>query len=194
MAQGIVCVDLSRATDDGFKESLPKMETARGLIFDLRGYPNAEMGIDFLRYLSQEPMHSAPMLIPIVRYPDHHMTEFDRSGEWTLTPVTPYMSAKKVFLTNARAISFSETIMAIVDHYRLGEIVGGPTAGTNGNINPLTVPGGYRITFTGLKVLKHDGSQHHGVGIMPTVPVSRTRTGVAKGRDEVLEWAMSLLK
>jgi hypothetical protein len=44
-----------------------------------------------------------------------------------------------------------------------------------------------------MKVLKHDGSQHHGVGIAATVPVSRTRAAVADGRDEVLERALSLL-
>jgi hypothetical protein len=190
---GILYVDVTRAKDDDFKAILSRMEKARGLIFDMRGYPNSEMGIDFLRYLSREPMKSAPMLIPIVRYPGHRITGFDRSGEWTLSPLTPYLGAKKVFLTNGRAISYSETIMAIVEHYRLGEIVGGPTAGTNGNTNPFTVPGGYQITWTGMKVLKHDGSQHHGVGIAATVPVSRTRAAVADGRDEVLERALSLL-
>jgi hypothetical protein len=37
-----------------------------------------------------------------------------------------------------------------------------------------------------MKVLKHDGSQHHGIGIRPTVPASRTRKGVAEGKDEIL--------
>ncbi len=191
---GIFYVDVTRAKDDDFKAILSQLENARGLVFDMRGYPNGEMGIDFLRYLSREPMKSAPMLIPIVSYPDHRITDFDRSGEWTLSPLTPYLGAKKVFLTNGRAISYSETIMAIVEHYRLGEIVGGPTAGTNGNTNPFAVPGGYQITWTGMKVLKHDGSQHHGVGIGATLPVARTQAGVADGRDEVLERALSLLK
>jgi hypothetical protein len=191
---GIMYIDLTRATNDAFKAVLAKMGQARGLIFDLRGYPNAEMGIDYLRYLSREPMNSAPMLVPIIRFPDHRSIEFDSSGGWVLSPLTPYLSAKKVFLTNGRAISFSETIMAIVERYRLGEIVGGPTAATNGNTNSFTVPGGYMITWTGMKVLKHDGSPHHGVGIVPTVPASRTRAGVADGRDEVLERALSLLK
>ena len=191
---GVVYIDVTRATEDAFTADLGRIKGARGLIFDLRGYPNQEMGAGFIRYLSREPMHSARMLIPVVSYPDHRMTEFDRSGEWTLSPVTPYLTAKKVFLTDARAISFSETIMGIVEQYRLGEIVGGPTAGTNGNLNPFTVPGGYQISWTGMKVLKHDGSAHHGVGIIPTVRASRTREGVANGRDEVLERALGLLK
>jgi hypothetical protein len=38
-----------------------------------------------------------------------------------------------------------------------------------------------------MKVLKHDGSIHHGVGIHPTVPVHPTIQGLAQGCDEVLE-------
>jgi hypothetical protein len=43
------------------------------------------------------------------------------------------------------------------------------------------------IWWTGMKVLKQDGSRHHGVGILPTIPASRTLEGVAARRDEVLE-------
>ena len=84
--------------------------------------------------------------------------------------------------------------MGIVEHYKLGEIVGGPTAGTNGNVNSFSLPGGYAVSWTGMKVLKHDGSQHHGIGILPTIPVSRTRAGVAAGRDELLERAVQAVR
>ncbi|MCC6427693.1 MAG: hypothetical protein IT435_12840 [Phycisphaerales bacterium] len=45
-----------------------------------------------------------------------------------------------------------------------------------------------------MKVLKHDGSQHHGIGIAPTVPIEPTAQGIAEGRDEVLEKAVEVLK
>jgi hypothetical protein len=191
---GVMYVDVTRASDAGWRASLARLEGARGLILDLRGYPGNEIGAEFLRYLSEEPMRSPRMMVPIVTRPDHAAMEFERSGEWTLTPMKPCLKGRKVFLTDARAISFSETILGIVEEYRLGDIVGGPTAGTNGNINPFTVPGGYRITWSGLKVMKHDGSPHHGVGIAPTAAASRTQAGVAAGRDEVLERALQLLK
>ena len=81
-----------------------------------------------------------------------------------------------------------------MEAHKLGEIVGEPTAGTNGNVNSVMLPGNYYIAFTGMKVLKHDGSQHHGVGIHPTVPVSPTRAGIAAGRDEMLERAVEVVK
>jgi C-terminal processing protease CtpA/Prc len=190
----ILYLDLSRITEEDWSAWLLRLERASGLIFDLRGYPSGGFASSVLSHLSETPLKSAQWHVPIVTAPDRQGMKFDRSGEWSLPPEKPYLRAKKVFLTDGRAISYSETLMSIVEQYRLGEIVGGPTAGTNGNINPFTVPGGYRTIWTGMKVLKHDGSQHHGIGISPTVPVSRTLAGVAAGRDEVLERALDLLR
>ena len=44
-----------------------------------------------------------------------------------------------------------------------------------------------------MKVLKHDGSRHHGVGILPTVPISRTIRGIREGRDELLDRAVAIV-
>ena len=106
----------------------------------------------------------------------------------------PHLKAKIAFLTDGRAISYAESIMGIVENYRFGEIIGSTTAGTNGNVNPFRLPGGYVVSWTGMKVLKHDGSTHHGVGIAPTVPVTPTDKGIATGRDEVLEKAVEVMK
>ena len=43
-----------------------------------------------------------------------------------------------------------------------------------------------------MKVQKHDGAQHHGVGIKPHVYVERTIRGLGEGRDEFLEKALEL--
>ena len=61
-------------------------------------------------------------------------------------------------------------------------------------MNPFTLPGGCTVSWTGRKVLRPDQSQHHGIGILPTVPASRTRRGVAEGRDEILARALQIVK
>ncbi len=119
--------------------------------------------------------------------------QFERSGEWQIAPNAPFLGAPKAFITDGRAISYAESCLGIIEHYKLGEIVGQPTAGTNGNVNPFSLIGGYWVSWTGMKVLKHDGSQHHGVGILPTVPVERTIEGIAAGRDELLEEAIEVI-
>jgi C-terminal processing protease CtpA/Prc len=189
---GILYVDLDRVTDQQFAEALPRLAAAEGLIFDLRGYP-AQNAIPILSHMLTAPGTSAQWHVPVVTRPDRSDMTFSRGGEWDLQPLRPHLGAPRVFITDGSAISYAESIMGIVEHYRLGEIVGQATAGTNGNINPFTLPGGYRVIWTGMKVLKHDGSVHHGIGIVPTVPVQRSAQGIAAGRDEMLERALEVL-
>ena len=184
-------VDLDRITDADFTGAVYKLADAKGIVFDMRGYPRADRKL--LGYLSGEPLHSARWNVPVSRWPNREHVEWDTSGRWTQPPLSPRLPRNVVFLTNGRAISYAETWMGIVEAYKLGTIVGEPTAGTNGNINVVHLPGDYRVVFTGMKVLKHDGSRHHGVGIVPTVPVTPTIDGIRAGRDEQLEKALEVL-
>jgi len=189
---GIIYADLDRVTDEDWKALVPRLEKATGIIFDMRGYP-AQPGISALAHLTDTPIRSAKWNVASAALPDRLDSPYHESG-WPVPPEKPYFSARRVFLTDGRAISYAETVMGIVEHFKLGEIVGGPTAGTNGNVNPFKLPGGYTVSWTGMKVLKHDGSQHHGIGILPTVPVSRTRQGVAEGKDEILMGGIEVVK
>jgi hypothetical protein len=190
VAPGVWYVDAGRASDDDWTGALDRLARARGIVFEFRGYP--QMSPAFLQHLTDKPLHSAQWHVPVILRPDREGMTF-LSSAWNLEPVAPRLTAKIAFVTDGRAISYAESCLGIVEHYRLGEIVGGPTAGTNGNVNPFSLPGGYRFTWTGMQVLKQDGSRHHGVGILPTVPVSRTLAGIREGRDEVLEQAIALV-
>lgn len=187
---GIFYLDVERFEDHEFQAALDKLVGAKGIIFDVRGYPTCSPLP--LQHLLDAPATSARWNVPRVSRPDREGMTFDFSN-WDVKPASPRLKAKVAFLTDSRAISYAETFMGIAEHYKLGAIVGEPTAGTNGNVNPFTLPGGYTISWTGMQVLKHDGSQHHGIGIVPTVPVSRTLKGVTEGRDELLEKAIEIV-
>jgi len=189
---GIFYVALDRIKDEDFQAALPQLEKASGIIFDLRGYPSVSPLV--ISHLIDAPATSARWMVPIITRPDRlDIVDYDTRGRWDLKPIAPRLKAKLAFLTDGRAISYAESYMGIIEAYKLAEIVGEPTAGTNGNVNPFTLPGNYTIVWTGMKVLKHDGSQHHGIGIQPTVPVSRTIKGVREKRDEQLERAIEVV-
>jgi C-terminal processing protease CtpA/Prc len=189
---GIFYLALDRIKDKDFQAALPQLEKASGIIFDLRGYPSVSPIV--ISHLIDAPVTSARWMVPIITKPDHlNIVDYNTGGRWDLKPIEPRLKAKLAFLTDGRAISYAESYMGIIEAYKLAEIVGEPTAGTNGNVNPFTLPGNYTIVWTGMKVLKHDGSQHHGIGIQPTVPVSRTIKGVREKRDEQLERAIEVV-
>jgi C-terminal processing protease CtpA/Prc len=188
---GIFYFDIGRAVEADLESALPKLADAKAVIFDLRGYPKM---LEYLVFLKDQHLQSPIWQIPIVTKPDRLGTEYETSGRWDLPPMEPRLKGRIIFMTDGRAVSFAESVMGIVEAYRLGDIVGETTAGTNGDINPFVVPGGYTLWWTGLRVLRHDGTRHHGVGIRPTHPVSRSIKGISEGRDEVLDKALELAR
>ena len=189
----IYYVDLDRASMSQIRIKIDEISSATAVIFDLRGYPNSNQNV--LRYLITEPDTSGQWLqIPKIIYPDqNNVVGYEKLG-WHLKPAKPKIQGEVVFITDARAISNAESVMSFVEHYQLGEIVGQPTAGTNGGVISIYLPNGYSFRWTGVRVLKHDGSQHHLIGIQPTIPVQKTIQGVRKGKDEFLEKAIEILQ
>jgi C-terminal processing protease CtpA/Prc len=188
---GIFYVDLDRVQEEEFKAAVDRLAGAKGIVFDVRGYPNGSALLAF-SHLIDAPIYTARWQIPEVTRPDREGVTFDFSN-WPVKPAAPRFQAKVAFVTDGRAISYAETCLGMIEANKVAPIVGAPTAGTNGNVNPFALPGGYRVSWTGMKVSKQDGSQHHGVGILPTHPVSRTLKGVAEGRDEFLEKAIEVV-
>jgi C-terminal processing protease CtpA/Prc len=54
-------------------------------------------------------------------------------------------------------------------------------------MNAFSVPGGFGIRFTGMRVISADGTSIQGRGIVPDEIVHPTLEGVHSGRDEILE-------
>lgn len=192
LESGILYVDLDRVGPETIAENIERMKEARGLVFDLRGYPQDMQGV--LSYLTEEALPCPQWWIPAVTRPDREGLEWEQSPSWFIQPAGEVFRGRVAFITNSIAQSAAETYLSFVEAFELGDLVGEATAGTNGNAVQFDVPGGYRIQFTGMRVLKRDGSQHHAIGILPTVPVSRTRPGVLEGRDELLEKAVEVVK
>jgi C-terminal processing protease CtpA/Prc len=189
---GVWYIDVERAEPKAFEEAVPKLANAKGIVFDVRGYPRIELEAQ-LRHIMDKPITSVPVYLPAILYPDRKYMNFARGNSTTMEPKEPRFHAKVIFLTDERAISAAETLLAMVAHYQLGVIMGSPTAGTNGNVRVVSLPAGYEVQFTGIKVVNYNGSPFHGHGVPPTFPVKRTQRGATEQRDEVLERALKYL-
>jgi C-terminal processing protease CtpA/Prc len=193
LANGIAYLNLDKISMNGINEALPQLEKCSTIICDLRGYPNNNhMFITYL--LKRKDTSTHWMQVPKTIYPDgENIAQWQYIG-WGMTPAKTHLKAKIIFLIDGRAISYAESFMGFIEHYKLATIIGQPTAGANGNVNPFTLPGGYTISWTGMRVVKHDGRTHHGVGIQPDIFVEKTIKGVREGRDEFLEKALEVAK
>tara|TARA_R110000744_G_scaffold256465_1_gene371938 strand:+ start:8189 stop:10444 length:2256 start_codon:yes stop_codon:yes gene_type:complete len=185
-------LNLDLVNMDTINALFPKLEGYKSLIFDLRGYPKGNHGL-ISHLLKTKDTTQGWMQVPQIIYPDQENMASWESYEWMLGTAKPYLGDKQIiFIIDGRAISYAESFMGYIEGYELGTIVGQPTAGTNGNVNPFELPGGYRLSWTGMKVNKHNGSQHHAVGVTPNIYVTRTIEGIKAGKDEFLEKAIEL--
>lgn len=189
----IVYLNLDKIEMDTIKNLMPQLQEARGIICDMRGYPNGNHEL-ISHLLVENDTSKAWMRVANFIYPDQEkIVDYENYG-WQMPAKEPYLGDKKVvFITDGSAISYAESYMGLIEGYNLATIVGQPTAGTNGNINPFRMLARYRISWTGMKVFKHDGSQHHAVGIQPDIFVNKTIKGLKEGRDEYLEEAIAVI-
>jgi C-terminal processing protease CtpA/Prc len=73
-------------------------------------------------------------------------------------------------------------------------VVGSTTAGADGNVSSIILPGNIRTAISGIGIYYPDGRETQRVGIVPDVEVKPTIKGIAEGRDEVLEKAVQLIE
>jgi C-terminal processing protease CtpA/Prc len=193
MGDGVWYVDLSRLSAAQLQGALDQLATAKAIIFDLREYPT-DAALAALYHLANHPLRSDYFDIPVFSEPDQKDARYNGHGGWVLDPVEPLLPGKFVFLTGPDAVSYAESVLSVVYREKLGPIVGATSAGTNGNVNAVWLPGGYHIEWTGMRVTHEDGSPEFGVGFAPDYPVSPSLAGIHAGRDEVLEAGIRVAK
>ena len=193
LAAGVWYVDLTRARMQQIASSLAAIAAAKGVVFDVRGYPT-DAGAQILPHLIAGSERDRWMHVSRIVGPYGAVTGWDSLG-WNMVPATPRITGRAVFLTDGRAISYAESVMGYVADRKLGTIVGSPTAGANGNVTAFAVPGGFSVTFTGMRVTRHDGtSPHHLIGIQPDIALTPTIAAIRTGRDELVERAVAVIE
>lgn len=186
---GVVYVDLNRAEWGEIERNLETLAAAPGVVFDVRRYPTGA-AYQLLPHLLDAPCDHDWMWLPEIARPNREAWSWRGVG-WALEPALPKIDGPMAWISTSKAISYAESVLGFVASHDVGTLVGEPTAGANGNVNPFVTPGGYRITWTGMRVTTHEGSVQHVVGVRPTVPVSLTIDDVRAGTDPWREAALA---
>jgi len=183
-------ITLATIKNEDIQEIRKSFLKTKGLIIDIRNYPSTFATYSLGSYFVSKST-------PFVKFT---MGNLNNPGEFTFRhgPKIPKMGrtykGKLVVIVNELSISQSEyTAMA----FRAGKnttIVGSTTAGADGNVSSISLPGGLRTMISGIGVYYPDGKQTQRVGIVPDVWVQPTIKGIKEGRDEVLEKAIEVIK
>ncbi|MCX6841730.1 MAG: S41 family peptidase [candidate division WOR-3 bacterium] len=188
-------LDLGRLSSlEEFDHAFEVLRQANGLIIDIRGYPGFMVQLALSARLSERPVKSAIFEIPVVSG-FARLEQGWNAGQYEVQPdPKKHYRGPVVVLINEKTFGGSEDICIYLKNAGRVIFVGGTTAGCNGNRTWLSLPGGGRLWFTGMRVKFGDGSRFQNVGIVPDVPVAPTVEGIRAGRDEVLEKGIEVLR
>ncbi len=72
-------------------------------------------------------------------------------------------------------------------------VIGDTTAGADGNVSPINLPGGVFTYFSGIGIYYPDGEDTQRRGVKIDVPVKPTIKAIKEGKDELLEKAIEII-
>lgn len=168
-----------------------KFKNTKAIIFDVRNYPKGTMYY-IAAFLNNDRKPFAKFTIPDISYPG--VFKYTKPAECGIKKNKNYYKGKVVLLFNELTQSHAEfTLMALQTAPDVISI-GSQTAGADGNVSLITLPGDYETYMTGIGVYYPDGRPTQRIGIVPDIIVTPTIKGIRQGKDEVLDKAQEVLR
>jgi C-terminal processing protease CtpA/Prc len=166
-------------------------ENTKGIIIDMRTYPSEFMPFTFGSYLKPNASPFVKFTAGDINYPGQfHMGPALNNGE-----INPnFYKGPIVELVNAYTQSQAEyTTMAFQTAPDI-TVIGSTTAGADGNVSPIVLPGGISTYISGIGVFYPDGTETQRKGVKIDIVVKPTIEGIKNGKDELLEKAIEIIR
>jgi len=164
-------------------------KNTKGIIIDIRNYPSTFVPFSLGSYFVSDS-------VSFVKFTKGNV---DNPGEFT------YMSNEKIPKSNE---TYQGKLVVLVNEltqsraeftsmaFRAGRnttIIGSTTAGADGDISWITLPGGLRTVISGIGIYYPNGMPTQRVGIIPDIKIEPTINGIKNGKDELLEKAIEII-
>lgn len=167
-----------------------RFENTKGIIVDMRCYPSEFMPFTFGNYIKN-------MSTPFVKFT---IGSTDYPGSFKFGPTIPNgkkssdnYKGKVVVIVNSTSQSQAEyTTMAFQSSPNV-KVIGSTTAGADGNVSYIVLPGGLNTMISGIGVFYPDGKPSQRVGVKIDEVIYPTINGIKLGQDELLDKAMEIL-
>ncbi|MGM0582862.1 MAG: S41 family peptidase, partial [Bacteroidota bacterium] len=182
-------ITLESIKDSDIPEIKEEFKNTRGIIIDIRNYPSAFVPFKLGSFFVSSPT-------PFVKFTTGYINnagEFTFAEELEIPKSNETYQGKLIVLVNEFTQSQAEyTAMAL----RAGDnttIIGSNTAGADGNVSIIRLPGGLVTRISGIGVYYPDGEETQRIGIVPDIEVKPTIKGIKNGKDESIEKAVELI-
>ncbi len=206
LPSGFGYIDLRQLSVPDIDKALQATANTPGLIFDLRGYPQlVAWALSAKLAAKRSPTYNYRVASP--DYSDYTISFSGDQYEEIPTSLSgiasqnfvnpapgPKYQGKVVILINQDAISLAEHTCLLLAGSRPVTFIGTATAGANGDLSGISVPGGIYIRFSGADIGWPSGKPLQKSGVVPDIVAAPTIQGMLSGRDDVLEAAIDFLR
>jgi C-terminal processing protease CtpA/Prc len=167
-----------------------KFINTKGIIIDIRNYPSTFVPFSLGSFFVSETT-------PFVKFTKVNM---NNPGEFTFTSSidipkskTSY-EGKLVVLVNEITQSQAEYTSMALKAGSNTTIIGSTTAGADGNVSTIFLPGNLKTMISGIGIYYPDGTETQKIGIVPDIKLAPTIKGIKMGKDELLEKAIEIIQ
>jgi len=189
LSPAVAYLKLSSAMASQAADYIKRAAGTKGLIIDARNYPSNFM------------VFALGSLLVDRRTPFARFTVGDLSNpgafHWTpsqvIEPKAPHYHGKLVILVDEVTQSQAEYTSMALRAAPGAVVIGSTTAGADGNVSRIPLPGDLHAMMSGIGVFYPDRRPTQRVGIVPDVVVKPTVAEIRAGRDPVLEKGLRLI-
>lgn len=173
-----------------FNKSLSLAKNSQALVLDIRGYPS------FNHYEAAQRIICKPFQTPIFKTPNwlNPVEKTIVQDQGTLEPEqNPSYCGPIAILIGPHTVSAAENFSTMLVDAKRVTVIGEQSAGTNGDITGVQLPGSFAFSFTGLEVLHANGNPFRQIGIIPQIEVKEKAEDYRDNKDRILEKAIEVL-
>jgi len=165
-------------------------KSAKGIIIDLRCYPSTFMPHFFGQWLKKSVSPFALITGPDIMLPGLIKQKGIIDNGKNLKD---HYERKVVVLVNSITQSQAEYTTMALQSRENTIVIGSQTAGADGDVSRLSLPGNINTAISGLGVYYPDFTPTQGKGVKIDYVLKPTIKGIQNGRDELLEFAIKII-
>ncbi len=182
-------VTLQTIKEEDISQIKDQFKNTKGIIIDIRNYPSTFVPFSLGSFF----VSSSTPFVKFTAGNINHPGEFIFTKNLEIPSEGETYQGKLIVLVNELSQSQAEyTAMA----FKAGDnttIIGSTTAGADGNVSTIMLPGGLRTSISGIGVYYPNGDETQRIGIVPDIEVHPTIEGIRQGRDELVEKAIEVI-
>lgn len=187
----IIYINPYLISDDEIDSIMKQCLKKKGIIIDMRCYPMGNISGSISYYIIGRLSEFAIYTQPDLSQPGRFI--YGRQKMFCGGKNKKSYKGKVMVLINKETQSAAEFSSMMFSASPVVQFVGSSTAGADGNVSFIPLPGDIQAIMTGLGIYYPDGRETQRIGIVPDIEVKPTIQGLREGRDEVLEKAIEVI-